>query len=56
MSDPRLLMATVHDPEGGGDEAEPVLIQTDGEVVHLTLEDGRDLAMSRGELEQALAA
>lgn len=54
MPDPRLVMATVSDQLG--EEAEPVTVEVDGQVVHLTLDDGIDIAIAVDDLREALAA
>ena len=49
-----LLMAVVSDE--GWEESEPVLVERNGETVHLTLDDGTDITLSVDVLRDALAA
>ena len=50
----RLLMADVTAPDGSV-EAEPVLVDHDGQVVVLTLEDGRAVRLDERELRTTLS-
>jgi hypothetical protein len=52
---PDLLMAVVtyHD---GSEESEPITVEREGDVIHVTLFDGVDFAVSADDLRAALAA
>lgn len=53
MNNPVLLMAA-HKPLSGPVEAEPVLVEHDGQAVVLTLENGETLTLDERELRASL--
>lgn len=53
MTEPRLLMADLRAVDGTT-EAEPVLVDHDGDRVTLTLDDGRTLVLDERELRSTL--
>lgn len=50
MTEPRLVMAERQDHPSHSPEAEPVLVDDDGKVITLTLDDGETLRFDRSEL------